>query len=259
MEKEPIKYLQWMIKLFVIVSTMLNTSFNKKLLMIGTIVNVILVLAGGLTGLLIKRKLPERFEAIIMQAIGLFTLGLGALMVLKLARPVSLITGFLVGTLLGEAIGLQDMLNSLGVRLKNILGGGERFTEGLVTSFLTFCIGPMTVIGAINDGFGDPTLLITKSIMDGTVSIAYAIVFGVGVLLSTLPMLMFQLPITILAFFAKPLLTQIVLDNLTAQGGVMLLGLGLNLLEIKKIKVSNMLPSIITTPIITLMLLPSGF
>ncbi|MBO3839909.1 MAG: DUF554 domain-containing protein [Thermoproteota archaeon] len=227
--------------------------------MIGTVVNVALVLAGGSTGLLIKKKMPERFESILMQAIGLFTLGLGALMAMRLAKPVSLVIGFLTGTLLGEAVKLQDALNSLGERLKNTLGGGERFTEGIVTSFLTFCIGPMTVIGAINDGFGDPTLLITKSIMDGVVSIAYAAVFGAGVLLSTPLMLMFQLPITVLASFAKPLLTQVILDNLTAQGGIMLLGLGLSLLEVKKIKVSNMLPSIVTTPVVTLILLPTGF
>jgi len=142
--------------------------------------------------------------------------------------------------------------------LKSRLGGGERFAEGMATAFLTFCIGPMTVIGAIQDGFGDPTLLITKSIMDGAVSVAYATVFGVGVLFSTVPMLVFQSSITFLASFVKPFLTQIVLNNLTAQGGVMLLGLGLSLLEVKRVKVANMLPSIVTTPIITIILLPTS-
>lgn len=232
---------------------------GEALGMIGTVINVILVLAGGFAGFLIKRKLPERFETILMHVIGIFTLGIGALMATKLARPVSLVVGFLTGSLLGESVRLYDMLNSLGERLKSRLGGGERFVEGMVTAFLTFCIGPMTVIGAIQDGFGDPTLLITKSIMDGFVSIAYATVFGAGVLFSIVPMLVFQSSITLLAFFVKSFLTQIVLDNLTAQGGVMLLGLGLSLLEVKKVKVANMLPSIVTTPIITIILLPTGF
>jgi len=226
--------------------------------MIGTVINVILVLAGGSAGFLIKRKLPERFETILMHVIGLFTLGIGALMATKLARPVSLVVGFLTGSLLGGSIRLHDLLNSLGERLKSRLGGGERFAEGMATAFLTFCIGPMTVIGAIQDGFGDPTLLITKSIMDGAVSVAYATVFGVGVLFSTVPMLVFQSSITFLASFVKPFLTQIVLNNLTAQGGVMLLGLGLSLLEVKRVKVANMLPSIVTTPIITIILLPTS-
>lgn len=227
--------------------------------MIGTVTNVLLVLSGGISGVLIKRGLPKRWESLLFQVIGLFTLGLGVTSITKPIRPVPLILGFILGSTLGELIGLEELLNSFGDRAKRALHGGERFVEGMVVAFVTFCVGPMTVLGAIQDGLGDPTTLIVKSIMDGFVSVAYASTFGAGVLLSTIPMLLYQLPLSFLASSLKPYMTQTILDNLSAQGGILLLGLGINLLDIRKVKVANMLPAIITVPLATLLLMPLGF
>jgi uncharacterized membrane protein YqgA involved in biofilm formation len=227
--------------------------------MIGTMTNVLLVLAGGALGLLIKKGLPKKSETMLFQVIGLFTLGLGIFSITKTIRPVSLILGFMLGSVVGELVGLEDMLSSFGEGARKALHGGERFVDGMVVAFVTFCVGPMTILGAIQDGLGDPTILVVKSIMDGSVSVAYASTFGAGVLLSTVPMLLYQLPLTFLASSLKPYMTQVVLDNLSAQGGILLLGLGINLLEIKKVKVANMLPAIVTVPLVTLLLTPLGF
>jgi uncharacterized membrane protein YqgA involved in biofilm formation len=226
--------------------------------MIGTVVNVSLVLAGGTLGLLMKRSLPRKWEELLFQAMGLFTVGLGIVMLLRPMRPISLVTGLILGALAGEALDIEKGLGSFAQRAKARLGGGEKFVDGTVLAFLTFCVGPMTILGALQDGMGDPSILIVKSIMDGFVSIAYASALGAGVLLSSVLMSAYQMTLSLLSSAIKPYMTQVIVDNMSAQGGMLLFGLGLNLLEIKKVRVANMLPAIVAVPIITWILLPFG-
>lgn len=219
--------------------------------MLGTLVNVITVVAGGLIGTLFRKNLPERFKKIVFEVIGLSTLGLGILMILKMNNPVIIIISLVVGSLIGEAIDIEKGIDSFSELMKTKLKiSDEKFSEGLVTAFITFCVGPMTILGSIQDGFGDPSILITKSILDGFTATFYASAMGIGVAFSSILLLIYQGGLTVFAGFLKPMVSDNVLQNFTATGGIMMLGIGIRLLEIKKVRVANMLPSLIITPIL---------
>lgn len=221
---------------------------------IGTIVNTIAVVFGSLLGLLLHKNLPEKIKAIVFQGIGLCTLVIGMQMALKVENLLVLIFSVLIGGVIGEAVKLDLRFENLSDFLKNkIKSKNEKFTEGLITSFLIFCIGSMTIIGAINEGIkGDRTLLFTKSILDGFTSIALASTYGVGVLFSAVPLFIFQSSLTMLAVQFQNFFSTIIINQLTAAGGVLILGIGLNLLDIKKIKVTNLLPALIVVILLTL-------
>lgn len=220
---------------------------------IGTIVNTIAVIFGSLLGLLLHKNLPEKIKAIVFQGIGLCTLVIGMQMALKVENLLVLIFSVLIGGVIGEAIKLDLSFENLSDFLKNrIKSKNEKFTEGLITSFLIFCIGSMTIIGAINEGIkGDRTLLFTKSILDGFTSIALASTYGVGVLFSAVPLFIFQSSLTMLAVQFQNFFSTTIINQLTATGGVLILGIGLNLLDIKKIKVTNLLPALIVVILLT--------
>lgn len=214
--------------------------------MTGTWINVATILAGGLIGLLINRKIPKRFNDIVFQAIGLFTLFLGISLSFKTENMLVLVFSLILGGLVGEWLRLEERIGKLTDRLQfKGLNPGSRFTEGLITAFLLFCIGSMTILGAIEEGMGNkPELLITKSIMDGFSSIALSSAMGIGVLFSVVPLLLYQGSITLLAAYAGEFFSESIINELTACGGILLLGLGLKILEIKEIKVLNLLPAL---------------
>jgi len=220
--------------------------------MMGTYVNAAAVIFGGIIGLTLNRELPERIKSIIFQGIGLVTLFLGIQMALKSENLVILFFSILIGAVIGEAMGLEKRLENFGNFLKaKIKSGDENFSEGLVTAFLIFCIGSMTIVGAIEDGLrGDPSILIAKSILDGFVSISLASALGVGVIFSSIPLFIYQGSITLLAAYAKVLFTKIIVNELSAAGGILLLGLGIKMLEIKEVKVANLLLSLAVAPIL---------
>lgn len=221
---------------------------------IGTIVNTVAVILGSLLGLLLHKNLPKKIKAIVFQGIGLCTLVIGMQMALKVENLLVLIFSILIGGVVGETIKLDLRFESLSDFLKNkIKSKNEKFTEGLITSFLIFCIGSMTIIGAINEGIkGDRTLLFTKSILDGFTSIALASTYGVGVLFSAIPLFIFQSTLTMLAVQFQNFFSPIIINQLTATGGILILGIGINLLDIKKIKVTNLLPALVTIILLTL-------
>ena len=212
----------------------------------GTIINVVAVVIGSLIGVLAGRAFPEKLKRIIFQGMGLFTLAIGALMFTKVRNPVILVFSLLIGGLIGEAVGLQEAIEAVGDRLKSSVRSTDpRFTEGMVSAFLIFCVGSMTVVGAIDEGLrGDHSLLFTKSMMDGFVSISLAAGLGIGVMFSIIPLFIFQYGITLLAIVMKDLFTLEMIDQLTALGGVLILGIGVNLLELKKIRLISLLPGI---------------
>jgi len=222
--------------------------------MIGTLVNAITVLAGGALGLILRREIPEKFRNTIFEAVGLATLAIGAAMIIKTANPVILILGLLLGTFIGESLKIDEHLNIFAERVKGKLKEKEsKFSEGMITAFITFCVGPMTIIGSIEDGLGDPSIILAKSMLDGVVAVMYAASMGIGVLFSAILLLLYQGSIALSASFLKNGLTEAMLNNLTGTGGALLLGLGISLLEIKKIKVVNMLPSIVVVPLLTVL------
>lgn len=224
---------------------------------VGTFINIAAVLIGGTLGLLLRKSFPQNIKTIVFQGLGLCTLLIGMQMALQVKDPLILIFSILIGGVLGELVRLDKRIETLSDALKSKLKFKDQgFTEGLVTAFLIFCIGSMTIVGALNEGIsGDKSLLLTKSMLDGFTSIALASTFGVGVLFSVIPMLVVQGGITVFAGLFQNLFSDILLAQLTATGGVLILGIGINLLEIKTIKVINLLPSLLAVLILTSLLL----
>lgn len=216
----------------------------------GTLVNVGAVIIGSLAGLLLKRGLPPRFKAIIFQGIGLvtFIIGVQGAMAVDSARHLmEVIFAILLGGLLGEAINLQGSLEKLGAWIKSRAHNADhRFTEGMVTAFLIFCIGPMTIVGALDEGIrGDASVLFAKSVLDLFMSMALASSLGLGVLFSIIPLFVFQYGITLLGIGAQGMFSEVVIAQMTAVGGVLILGLGIDILELRKLQVANMLPALL--------------
>lgn len=225
---------------------------------LGSIVNATTVIVGSILGMLIRKSLPERIKGIIFQAVGLSTLVLAMQMSLQEGGNfLILIFSLILGGILGEVLKLDMRLDAFGDALKSrIKIKNDRFTEGLVTAFLIFCVGSMTFVGALNEGLnGDRTLIFSKSILDGFTSIVLASVYGVGVLFSALPLFIVQAGLTLLAAQFQMLFPATLIVQLTAVGGVLILGIGLGLLEIKQIKTVNLLPSLLVVTLLTFVFL----
>jgi len=218
--------------------------------MLGTIVNAASVLIGGTIGLVLRKGIPQRLSAIVRDAIGLATIGLSIMMIMKMSSPIPVVLALLIGGVIGECIDLESRFNSFAGLMKRLVGAEGTFIDGMVTAFITFCVGPMTVLGSIEDGLGNPSILFAKSLLDGFMAVAYATSMGVGVVFSVVPLLLYQGSIAALAFLLKQALSTDMLYSLTATGGVLLLGLGVNLLELRRVKVINLLPALALAPLI---------
>ncbi|WP_321307009.1 DUF554 domain-containing protein [Marinifilum fragile] len=215
--------------------------------MIGTLINIGAIILGGSIGLLFRTKIPERLFKIVFQAIGVFTLYLGISMALKANELLIMVFSLVLGSLLGELLRLEGRVETLSERLKKRVGSGDaNFSTGLLTAFMLFCMGAMTIVGSLEEGMGkEPTLLLTKSLMDGISSVALAAVMGIGVLFSVIPLLIYQGGLTLLAALFGDIIPQEVINEITGIGGVLIIALGISILELKKIKVLNMLPAIL--------------
>ncbi len=225
--------------------------------MIGTIINVIAILAGGIAGLLFGARLSGRLKETVIAGMGLFTTAVGLQMFLKTENPLMVLGALIVGAILGEWWGIENGLQRLGAWLEKRFSGGSegessRFVRGFMTASLLYLIGPMAILGAISDGLtGDYSTLAIKSVLDGFASIAFASSLGVGVLFSAIPTLIYQGGISLLAAQLNAIVTPPMMGELTATGGVLLMGVGVsNLLELKKIRVGNFLPALAIAPLI---------
>ncbi len=215
--------------------------------MTGTIINVATVLTGSVIGIVFSKKLPDKIIKLIFQSIGLFTIFLGLNMAFKTSNYLIMIFSLILGAIIGEWIDIDKYINQLGNFLKTKLKSeNQYFSEGLITGFLLFCMGSMTILGAIEEGMGGkPDLLITKSLLDGFSSMALASTMGLGVLFSIIPLFLYQGGLTLLAKILGDYSNEIIINELTAVGGIILLAIGLNILQISKIKAVNLLPALI--------------
>lgn len=215
--------------------------------MMGTIVNTGAVVVGSAIGLTAGARLPENLKAIVMQALGLAVAVIGLRMALEAQHALLAIACVLLGGVTGELLRIEQRLEGLGEALRRRLrSSSERFVEGFVTASLLYLTGAMTIVGSIQDGtVGDPSVLLIKSLLDGVASVALASSLGVGVLFSAVPVLVVQGAITLLAGQLAFLSQPAVLDAINATGGLLILGIGINLLEIKRIYVGNLLPALL--------------
>src|SRR5215208_4446139 len=225
--------------------------------MTGTLLNIAAVLIGGIIGLIFGSRIPEKLKETSIAAMGLFVAAMGLQMFLKTENPLIVLGALLIGTLLGEWWKIEEGLQNLGKFLEQRFSregeeGSNKFVRGFLTASLLFCVGPLTILGSIQDGLtGDYNLLAVKSVLAGFASLAFASTLGVGVIFSTLIILVYQGGISLLAAQLNSVVSPAMMNELTATGGVILLGLALSsLLEIKKLRVGNMLPALAIAPLI---------
>ena len=231
----------------------------------GTVINVATVLVGGLLGVLIGGRLPERTSRLITQVLGLFTLVLGGYAIgnglsTALSAEVGAHAGLLIvlgalllGALVGAGVRLEDRLDAGAAWVQKKLAreqeGPSRFAEAAVTATLVFCVGPLAILGSLSDGLGHGAQqLIVKSMMDGFAATAFAASLGIGVVVSILPLALYQGAWTLLGWGFGAVLTAGQVDALGAAGGIILLGLGIRLIGLARIRVGDLLPALAIAP-----------
>lgn len=217
--------------------------------MLGTIVNVAAIFFGGIIGLLFGKALPDKMKNTIIQGIGLAVILIGLSMALKTNEALVVIASLVLGGIIGELIDIEYQLEKCGnwmARRSSKGDGNSNFTKGFVSASLMYCVGAMAIMGALESGLkGQHDILFAKSMLDGISSIVLASSMGIGVLVSALPVLIYQGGITLLAVFLQGVLTDAVVAEMNATGGLLIVGIGINLLGIMEIKVGNLLPGII--------------
>jgi uncharacterized protein len=221
--------------------------------MIGTAINTGAIIAGSLIGIFIGARLPEKMRNTVLNGLGLVTSVVGIQMALETKNLLIVLGALLTGAILGEIMKISDALDRLGCFLQSVMakGEGNTFSEGFVTASLIFCVGPMAILGSIQDGLtGNYQLLAVKSTLDGFASIAFSASLGWGVAFSALSILLFQGSITLFAGVFEKVLTEPMIVEMSATGGVIILGIGLKLLNLKDIRLANLLPALVIAPVI---------
>lgn len=249
----------------------------------GTLANVVTVLAGTTVGAVVGRRFPERLRRTVMATLGLLTIGLGVREIIPTEHFTLVLAAVLAGAVLGELANIEGGLTRLGAALQRRLARGRegsagegsadegfssaeglppgeglppaeaspgtRFAEGFVVASLVFCVGPLAVVGSIQDGLGDPEMLLVKAALDGFASLAFASIYGWGVALSAVSVGVLQGGIAAAGRLLEGLLSDPMVDALGAAGGILLLGIALRLLELKKVRVANLLPAVGLAPL----------
>ncbi len=223
-----------------------------------TLINVTTVLLGGTLGVFLGARLPARIRETIMHALGLLTLVIGIQLSQETNNILIVLGSLLLGGIAGEWLRIEWRIDRLGQRLessttgqKSADGGSTRFSHAFLTASLLFCVGPMTILGSIQDGLtGDYSLLAVKATLDGFAALAFASTLGPGVLGAALTVLVYQGALTLGAGWASAALSDPMIAEMTATGGVLMLALGLGLLEIKRIRTGNLLPALLIAPLI---------
>ncbi|OIP97358.1 hypothetical protein AUK40_03360 [Candidatus Wirthbacteria bacterium CG2_30_54_11] len=221
---------------------------------VGSIINAAAIIVGTFVGMYFSRFFPDRIKTIVFQALGMITLSLGIQMFFKGVKPLPIILSLILGGIIGEALSLEERTNQLGNSLKRLIRSKDvKFTEGFVTAVMLYAIGSLVILGPLEEALtGQRTLLITKSTLDGVASIALASTYGIGVGFSSIPILVIQGGVTLGAGYLQHFFSEYMLSQMIAVGGVMVMGIGLNLLEIKKIKVISFLPALVLSILFSL-------
>ncbi|MCH7663263.1 MAG: DUF554 domain-containing protein [Chloroflexi bacterium] len=231
--------------------------------MTGTFINITTVLLGGTIGLLFGSRLPERTRQTVIAGLGLFTIAFGLVNFTATENAIVVLISLLLGGIMGEWWRIETRLQDLGALLERRFAGGnskpdngDQFARGFLTASLVFCVGPMTILGSIQDGLtGDYSLLAIKSVLDGFAALAFASTLGVGVLFSVVVILIYQGGLSSLAGAAEAFITPAMMNELVAVGGILLIGIAISsLLEIKPIRVGNFLPALIIAPLMVALL-----
>lgn len=227
----------------------------------GTLVNVVAVLVGSGIGLSVGNRLPERMQRIITTGLGLSTLLIGVQMALKVQNMLVVIASMVIGGVVGELLEIETRLEQAGEWLKGrARSDSGNFVTGYVTASLVFCVGPMTIVGSIQEGIsGNAEILYTKSMLDGAASVAFASSLGIGVIFASVTVLLLQGALTLLGGQLAFLLRPEVLNELTATGGLLILAIGLLLLDVKRLRVANLLPALVMAVLFTAARLALGW
>lgn len=218
--------------------------------MIATVINVVLILIGSILGLVFKNRISSRFTSILTSALGLCVLGIGVSSMIQTADTLCVIICMVVGTLMGEALRIEDRLEGIGDVLRRKLirnEGSGRFVEGFVNATVLFCVGAMAINGALEAGLRQNySILVSKGVIDGFTAITFSAAMGVGVVFCVIPLFLYQGGLTLLAQFVGAYLSDPVVLEMSAVGGTIIVGIALNLLGLpkEKIRVGNMLPAI---------------
>jgi uncharacterized membrane protein YqgA involved in biofilm formation len=225
----------------------------------GTLINAAAVVAASVIGTCIGKRMPDKVRVTTLDGLGLVTTVIGLQMALQAENFTYVLAGVVVGALVGEALDIDALVNLLGQRMEHWVirgmasreSGQGRFARGFVAASLMFCVGPMAIMGSLQDGLlGDIRTLTVKSTIDAFASLAFASSLGIGVAFSALPLLVYQGALTLGARMLEGALTESAINNFTATGGLLVFAIGLSLLEVKKVKVANLLPAVFVTPLI---------
>jgi len=221
---------------------------------LGTTVNLIAIVIGGLVGLVFGKAFPDRLKTTVIQGIGLSVIIIGLQMALKTNNVLIVIISLVLGGVIGEGINIEERLNQFGLFLeKKLSSNGEgQFTKAFVTTSLIYCVGAMAIVGALEDGLnGNHSILFAKSALDGVTAVIFASSMGIGVIFSAVPVFIYQGCIALFAGLLQGILSDAVVLEMSAVGGLLILGIGINMLNIKEIRVGNLLPGIfISVPLV---------
>jgi uncharacterized membrane protein YqgA involved in biofilm formation len=226
---------------------------------IGTIINVVAVVLGGTLGTLLGDRLDPRLRATAMDGLGLVVLVIGLQSALGTQNVLIVLASVVLGGAIGARLGIEDRLEALGRYFEKRFAPAEdrtasRFSKGFLTASLVFCVGPMTILGSIQDGLtGDFRTLAVKSLLDFFAGVAFASTLGIGVVFSAITVLLYQGGLTLLAASVRDWLTEPMIREMSAAGGVLIMGIGLRLLELKPVAVGNLLPAIVLAPFLQLL------
>ncbi len=227
---------------------------------LGTTINALAIFAGSLVGLGFGRIIPVKMQLLLIKSMGLLGIGIGLKMFLATSHPVLILASVILGAVIGEGVQIEQGIDRAGEKIKTLLGSrSSLFAEGFASASILFCVGPMAILGSLADGIGGSReILFIKSAMDGATSIALSAALGVGVLFSSGAVLFYQGMITIAGIYFGNLFSEVMITEMTATGGLLILGIGINLISgvsrERKIAVANLLPAIALAPLITYLL-----
>ncbi|MGE4556121.1 MAG: DUF554 domain-containing protein [Desulfovibrionaceae bacterium] len=226
------------------------------MLPVGSLVNAGAIIIGSVVGLSLRDRFPERMRILIYQALGLCVMVIGLQMAFKMTEPLLVIFSLILGGMFGEIVRIDALLERLAQRVKKLARSSDgSFTDGFVSASLMYCIGSMAIIGAFDEGLrGDPSLLFTKAMLDGFISIPLASTMGIGVLFAFAPVLVYQVGLTLLAGALQPFFTDQLIAQITAVGGVLIMGIAFDMLGLLTIRLSNLLPSLLAAVLLSLLL-----